>query len=76
MNIGRIDILFKTPLLSSYLSITHIGNHENSLQMFGYLKSHPKSKFGFDPVYPAINENVFRILTGKSFIGMPVKRSR
>ena len=43
--------------MSSDISVTSIGNLEQALNIFEYLKSHPKRKLGFDPAHPATNEN-------------------
>ena len=53
-----------------------IGNLDQALQIFGYLKSHPKQNLGFEPDHPAINEETFRIFTGRHFIEIPVNRSQ
>jgi hypothetical protein len=58
--IGRVDILLETSLLSSYLAMPRVGHFEQALHMFGYLKSHQKRKLAFDPAHPAIDENRFQ----------------
>ena len=73
MEIGRIDILLETSLLSNNLEMPRIDPIELTLHKFGYLKLHPKKNLSFDMVRSAINENFFRIMTGQSFIGIPVK---
>jgi hypothetical protein len=60
VEIGRVDILLETSLLSSYLAMPREGHLEQAIHMFGYLKSHPKRKLGFDPSHPTIDENRFR----------------
>ena len=60
LEILRVDILLEISFLSSYLAMTSIGNLDQSLHIFGYLKSYPKRKLGFDPAYPDINENHFQ----------------
>jgi hypothetical protein len=60
VEIGRVDILLETSLLSSYLAMPRIGHLEQALHIFGYLKLHPKRKLAFDPAHPAINENRFQ----------------
>jgi hypothetical protein len=60
VEIGRVDILLETSLLSSYLAMPRAGHLEQALHIFGYLKSHPKRKIGFDPSHPGINENRFQ----------------
>ena len=60
LEILRVDILLEISFMSSYLAMTSIGNLDQSLHIFGYLKLYPKRKFGFDPAYPEINENRFQ----------------
>jgi hypothetical protein len=36
------------------------GHLEQASHIFGYLKSHPKRKIGFDQSHPGINENRFQ----------------
>ena len=43
-----------------YLSMPRIGCLDQALHIFGYLRSHPKSKLGFDPAHPDINESRFQ----------------
>jgi hypothetical protein len=52
VEIGRVDVLLDTSLLSSYLAMPRVGHLEQALHIFGYLKSHPKRKLGFDPSHP------------------------
>ncbi len=42
IEIGRVDILLETSLLSSYLAMPRAGHLEQALHIFGYLKTHPK----------------------------------
>ena len=67
VEIGRVDILLETSLLSSYLAMPRVGHLEQALHIFGYLKSHPKRKLGFDPTHPSINENRFQQCDWKEF---------
>jgi hypothetical protein len=60
VEIGRVDILLETSLLSSYLAMPRVGHLEQALHMFGYLKSHQKRKLAFDPAHPAVDENRFQ----------------
>jgi hypothetical protein len=55
--IGPVDILLETLLLSSYLAMPRARHLEQAFHIFGYLKTHPKRKIGFDPSHPEINEN-------------------
>ena len=60
VEIGRVDILLETSLLSSHLAMPRVGHLEQAIHIFGYLKTHPKRKLAFDPAHPAINENRFQ----------------
>ena len=60
VEIGRVDILLETSLLSSHLAMPRAGHLEQAFHIFGYLKTHPKRKIGFDPAHPDINENRFQ----------------
>ena len=55
--IGRIDILTETSLLSTYLSCPRIGHLHQAFNIFKYLKDHKRSKCVFDPSYVDINDN-------------------
>ena len=60
VEIGRVDILLETSLMSTYLAMPREGHLEQVLHIFGYLKSHKKMRILFDPAYPQINENWFK----------------
>ena len=53
--------------MSSYLYISRIGHLYQALHIFGYLKSHPNIKLGFDPAHHAINENYFQDFDWEEF---------
>ena len=59
VDIGRQDILLETLMLLRYLAIPRVGYLEQSIHIFGYLKTHPNRKLGFGPAHPVINENRF-----------------
>jgi hypothetical protein len=60
VEIGRVNILLETSLLSSYLAMPRVGHLEQEFHIFGYLQTHPKRKIGFDPSHPEINKNRFQ----------------
>jgi hypothetical protein len=60
VEIGCVHILLETSLLSSYLAMPRAGHLEQAFHIFGYLKTYPKRKIGFDPSHPEINENRFQ----------------
>ena len=55
--IGRIDILTDTSLLSTYLSFPQVGHLHQALHIFKYLKYHKRSKCVFNPTYVDINDD-------------------
>ena len=55
--IGRLDILTETSLLSTYLMCPRIGHLHQALHIFKYLSDHRRSKVVFDPTYVDINDN-------------------
>ncbi len=55
--IGRIDILTETSLLSTYLSCHRVGHLHQAIYVFRYLKDHKRSKVVFDPRYVDINDD-------------------
>jgi hypothetical protein len=60
VELGRLDILLETSLLSAYLASPREGHLEAAYHIFGYLKSHPKRKIAFDPDYPLIDQRRFQ----------------
>ena len=57
VDIGRVDILLEVSLLSSQLSIPHVGHLQAVYRVFGYLNKLPKRKLYFDPRKPMISED-------------------
>ena len=55
--IGRIDILTETSLLSTYLASPRVGHLHQAIHVFKYLKDHKRSKCVFDPTYVDINDD-------------------
>ena len=55
--IGRLDILTETSLLSTYLACPRVGHLHQALHVFKYLNDHKRSKVVFDPNYVDINDN-------------------
>jgi hypothetical protein len=60
VELGRVDLLLETSLMSSHLALPRIGHLERLYQMFGYLKLHPKRKLAFDSQHPKIDERRFK----------------
>ena len=59
VELGRVDILLETALMSTYLPLLCRGHLKQIFHNFGYLKMKPKRKLCFDPHHPAINERSF-----------------
>ena len=59
VEIGRLDILLETSLLSTFLASPRCGHLQQAYRMFGYLKLYPKRKLAFDPQHPTISERMF-----------------
>ena len=60
VELGRIDILLETSLMSQYLALPREGHLEQVLHIVGYLKSHPKFRLSFDAAKPRVNEKWFQ----------------
>jgi hypothetical protein len=57
--LGRLDILCPVNLISSYMAAPRIGHLNQLFHIFGYLKSHMKSKMVFDDTRPQFDEQRF-----------------
>lgn len=60
VELGRVDILLETALMSTYMAMPREGHLQQIYRIFGYLKSHPKRKLAFDPQHPRISELRFK----------------
>ena len=60
VELGRVDILLETSLLSTHLALPRQGHLDQVYRIFGYLKSHPKRKLAFDAMHPLISEKMFK----------------
>ena len=60
VEIGRVDILLETALMSTHLALPRIGHLEQVYRIFGYLKIHLKRKLAFDAQHPMISERMFK----------------
>ena len=47
--LGRVDILLETAMLSTYMALPQKGHMEQVYHVFGYLKTHLKCRLFFDP---------------------------
>lgn len=59
IEIGRVDILLETSLMSSHLAMPREGHLEQVLHIVGYLKMHKKMRLMFDSAYPTMKESWF-----------------
>ena len=59
VELGRVDILLETALMSTYLALPRRELLEHILHVFGYLKVNPNRNLCFDPQHPAIDEHLF-----------------
>ena len=57
--LGRVDILLETAMLSTYMALPRKGHLEQVYHVFGYLKPHSKRRLFFDPRHPDIDERDF-----------------
>jgi hypothetical protein len=60
VELGRVDILLETALMSTHLALPRSGHSDQVYRMFGYLKLHPKRKLAFDGLHPKISERMFK----------------
>ena len=60
VELGRVDILLETSLMSTHLALPRRGHLEQLHHIFGYLKMNPKCKLFFDPQHPNIDERAFK----------------
>ena len=60
VELGRVNILLETSLLSTHLAMPRIGHLNQVDRMFGYLKLYPKRKLAFNAQHPMISERMFR----------------
>ena len=65
--IGRVDILLETYLLSTHLASPCIRHLEQVFHIFGYLKDSSKRRIGFDPGHPKIDINRFHKFDWQDF---------
>ena len=69
VELGRIDINTEVSMLASQLALPREGHLEAVLHIFGYLKSKYNSRLAFDPTYPEIDMNDFKVCDWREFYG-------
>ena len=60
VEIGRVDILYETAIMSKHMAMPREGHLEQVLHIYGYLKQKKKLRIAFDPDQPQINPNRFK----------------
>ena len=60
VELGRVDILLETALMSTHLALPRRGHLEQLYHIFGYLKAHPKRNLLFDLQHPKVDERAFK----------------
>ena len=57
VELGRVDILLETSLMSQYLAMPREGHLEQVLHIVGYVKQHKKMRLLFDNEYPTMKKS-------------------
>ena len=60
VELGQVDILLKTSMMSTHLALPRRGHLEQLHYMFRYLKANPKCKLYLDPQHPQVDERSFQ----------------
>ena len=60
VELGRVDVLLETALISTHLALPQWGHLKQLYHIFGYLKAHPKHNLFFDPQRPKVDEWAFK----------------
>ena len=60
VELGWVDVLLETALMSTHLAMPRWGHLEQLHHMFGYLKANPKWKLFFEPQHPNIDKRAFK----------------
>jgi len=58
--LGRIDVLYATSIMSSYLASPREGHLDQVLHIFAYLKKYDRSSLVFNDMEPEYDETIFR----------------
>ena len=60
IELGRVDILLETSLLSKYVASPRMGHLEQAYHIIGYLKQNNKLRLMFDSSQPPISDKLFK----------------
>ena len=65
--LGRIDILLETSIMSTCLACPRVGHLQQLYRMFGYLKEHTGRKIAMDARMPNVSEDRFKSFDWEDF---------
>ena len=60
VELGRVDILLKTSMMSTHLALPRSRHLEQVYHMFRSLKANPKRKLYLDPQHPQVDKRLFQ----------------
>ena len=60
VELGRVDILLETSMISSHLDLAREGHLEAVFHIFAYLKKYHNTEMVFDPSDPMIDQDAFK----------------
>ena len=60
VELGRVDILLETALMSTHPALPRRRHLEQLYHIFSYIKVNPKRKLFFDPQHPNIDEKAIK----------------
>ena len=67
VELGRVDILLETAMMSTHLALPRKGHLEQLYHIFSYLKTSSKRKLFFNPQHPDVDERSFSIYDWHDF---------
>ena len=67
VELGRVEILYEVPTISTHLSMARIGHLQELFNMFGYLKANPKRRLAFNPDHLMVDERQFKMYDWHDF---------
>ena len=59
IEIDQMDISAEVSMLSSFLTMPHVGHLEAAINIMGYLRLHHNSRLFLDPTYPVLDHSYF-----------------
>ena len=70
VELGRVDILLETSLMSTHLALPRRGHLEQLHHIFGYLKTNPDANYSLTHSIQTLTRGHLRNMTGMNFIVM------